>query len=120
MTIELTGRHIELTPRIRSYAEEKIAKLGRLVENLDIHVTLAQEKHRQTCNIVARGRKGTWTGEVTEDDLFAAINGAVDVLARQLRKDKTSRLSDRREGAPSIRFLGEEPGIPAPGAGEES
>lgn len=103
MTIELTGRHLELTPEIRSYAEDKIRKLGRLVDNLEIHVTLSSEKHRQTCAIVARGKGGTYTGEVTGDELYPAINEAVDVLARRLRKDKTSKLSSRREGAPTIR-----------------
>ena len=103
MQIELTGRHLELTPAIRSYAEEKIRKLGRLVDDLDLHVTLSAEKHRQTCVIVARGKGATYTGEVTDDDLFLAINESVDVLARQLRKEKTSRLSGRREGADTIR-----------------
>lgn len=103
MTIELTGRHLELTPEIRSYAEEKIRKLGRLVDHLEIHVTVSSEKHRQTCAIVARGKGNTHTAEVTMDEIFPAINEAVDVLSRQLRKNKTSRLSQRREGAATIR-----------------
>ncbi|RMG44805.1 MAG: ribosome-associated translation inhibitor RaiA [Acidobacteria bacterium] len=107
MTIDITGRHLELTPALREHAEEKISKLGRLVEDLDIHVTLAAEKHRYTCTIVARGRTGVHTGETTGDDLYATIHEAVDVLARRLRKNKTSRLSDRREGAPTIRRLEE-------------
>jgi putative sigma-54 modulation protein len=103
MTIDFVGRHLDLTPELREYAEEKVLKLGRLVDNLDIHVTLEAEKHRKTCGIVARGRNGIHTGEVTDEDLRQAITGAVDVLARQLRKTKTSRLSNRRAGAPSIR-----------------
>lgn len=119
MTIELTGRHFELTPAIRAHAEEKIRKLGRLIDNLEIEVKLASEKHRQICSIVARGKGGTYTGEVANDDLYTAINEAVDVLARQLRKSKTSRLAHRREGADSIRHFGDptEPEASA-GAGE--
>jgi len=109
MTINITGRHLDLTPAIRTHAEKKIGKLGRLVEDLDLRVTLEAVNHRQTCTIVARGKGGTYTGEITDEDLFAAINEAVDVLARQLRKNKTSRLADRRGGAESIRRLpGEE------------
>ena len=103
MSIDFVGRHLEVTPETRSYAEEKVAKLGRLVENLDIHVTLTAEKHRKTCGIVARGKGFTHTGEVTDDDLHHAITEAVDILARQLRKKKTSRLSQRRAGAETIR-----------------
>jgi putative sigma-54 modulation protein len=103
MTIDLVGRHMELTPELRAYAEAKVKKLGRLVENLDIHVTLDSEKHRKTCGIVARGNGTTHSGEVTNEDLRNAINGAVDILARQLRKSKTSHLARRRSGAASIR-----------------
>lgn len=119
MTIELTGRHFELTPAIRAHAEEKIRKLGRLIDNLEIEVKLDSEKHRQICSIVARGKGGTYTGEVEGDDLYAAINESVDVLARQLRKGKTSRLAHRREGADSIRHFGDpaESGA-TPGAGD--
>lgn len=106
MTIDVTGRHVTLTPALRSHAEEKIRKLGRLVDNLEIHVTLSSEKHRQTCTIVAHGRKARFTSEVTGEDFYAAINECVDIVARQLRKNKTSRLADKREGAESIRNLG--------------
>ncbi len=103
MTIELTARHIDLTPEDRAYAEEKLRKLGRLVDNLDIHVTIEAEKHRQTCGIAAWGKGASYSVEVTDDDLKAAVNEAVDILARQLRKDKTSKLAGRREGAETIR-----------------
>ncbi len=103
MTIELTGRHMELSPKIRAHTEEKISKLGRLVDNLELHVTLDSEKHNKKCSIVARGKGETYTGETAGEDLFAAINEAVDILARQLRKSKTAKLASRRGGAPSIR-----------------
>ncbi len=108
MTIELTGRHMELTPRIRSHAEEKIRKLGRLVDSLDLHVKLEEEKHWKTVSIVARGKGGPHTAETKGEDVFAAINEAVDLLARQLRKNKTAHLADRRKGTMSIRHLSEE------------
>jgi putative sigma-54 modulation protein len=103
MRIDLTGRRLDVSPEIRTYTEEKIGKLGRLAHDLDIHVTLAAEKHRCSCTVVAQGKGATYTAEVTEDDLHKAIVEAVDVLARQLRKDKTSRLSGRRNGAATIR-----------------
>ena len=103
MNIDLTGRHLELSPEIRAYAEEKINKLGRLVHNLEIHVTLAAEKHRKNCTIVAQGNGTTYTADVSDDDLRRAINESVDALSRQIRKDKTSKLAGRREGAETIR-----------------
>lgn len=103
MNIEMTARHVTLTPEIRAYAEAKIAKLGRLVHNLDIQVTLSAEKHRQQVSIVANGNGARYTADLEDDDLHRAIGEAVDVLARQIRKDKTAKLADRREGAETIR-----------------
>ncbi len=103
MKIDLTGRRLDLTPEMRAYTEEKIGKLGRLTHNLDLHVTLAAEKHRFTCTIVAQGKGATYTAEITDDDVHRAVVESVDVLARQLRKDKTSRLAGRRPGARTIR-----------------
>ncbi len=105
MTVEITGRHIDLSERTREYTEEKLSKLERLMDQLSIHVTLTPEKHRYCCSIVAHGKGVTYTSERIEDDLFAAINGSVEVLSRKLRKNKTSRLSDRRPGSDSIRHL---------------
>lgn len=103
MNIDVTGRRVELTPEIRSYAEEKLGKLGRLLNNLEIHVTLSAEKHRFTCGVVAQGKGTPYAAEQTSKNLLESINDAVDVLARQIRKDKTAKLADRREGAESIR-----------------
>lgn len=107
MNIDLTGRHIDLTPELRAYATEKINKLDRLAHNLEIKMTLAAEKHRQSCTIVAQGKGATYTAETTGDDLHKVIVETVEVLARQMRKDKTNRLADRREGAETIRRPGE-------------
>ncbi len=113
MNIDLTGRHFDLTPEIRAYAEDKINKLGRLVQSLDIQVTLTAEKHRQKVSIIALGQGAKYTADIEDDDMHKAIGEAVDVLARQIRKEKTSRLSDRREGAETIRRPGTN-GEPAP------
>lgn len=103
MQIEITARHLELTPDLRAHAEEKLAKLERLTDGLEIHLTLAAEKHRKTCTILAHGRGVHANSEVTHDDLYSALHEAVDALARQLRKNKTHQLHDRREGAETIR-----------------
>lgn len=103
MTLTVTARHMDLTDELRTHTEQKLLKLERLIDNLDIHVTLSAEKHRKTCHVDARGKGVHATGEVTHDDLYTAIHEAVDVLARQLRKNKTSVLADRREGAETIR-----------------
>lgn len=114
MAIDITGRNLDLTAELRDYTESKLHKLGRLVENLDMHVTLDAQKHLHTCTIVAHGLGDRYTAEVTGEELHPTINETVDTLARQLRKKKTSILAHRREGSDSIRHL--EPDQPGPSA----
>jgi putative sigma-54 modulation protein len=106
MTVDVTARHMELSDDVKQHVTEKLTKLERLVDGLDVHATLSAEKHRKTCHLVARGKGLQLTSESTNDDLFVAIHEAIDSLGRQLRKTKTSILSDRREGADTIRRPG--------------
>ena len=57
MQINLTGHHVEITPAIRDYINEKLERIQRHFENAtDIHVILTVEKLEQkaeaTINVV--------------------------------------------------------------------
>lgn len=113
MNIELTARHTDLTPEIRAYAEDKVGKLERLLTNPSIHLTISSEKHRFKVSLIAINRGNNIAADVEDSDLQKAIGEAVDAVARQVRKEKTSRLADRREGAETIRRPASD-GVPAP------
>src|ERR1043166_6416938 len=61
MRLELTGRHVEITPALRRLVEGKLAKLERMLNDsaVSAQAVLTREKHRHRAEIMlhARGEK---------------------------------------------------------------
>jgi ribosome hibernation promoting factor len=96
MQLEITGRHVEITPALREFAEEKLHKLERLLdEPLEIHVVLSIEKHRQMAEIQVKCRSAVFAGAEETADLYASIGEVVDKLEAQARRHK-EKLRTRR------------------------
>jgi putative sigma-54 modulation protein len=89
MKIDITGRQIEVTPALREFAEEKLAKLERLLlEPLEAHVVLSITKHRHVAEIHVKSRTVVLSGTEETDDLYVSIGEVVDKLERQALKHK--------------------------------
>ena len=94
MQLNLTGRHIEITPALRDYLTNKVTRIERHFDNVtDIHCILTVDKlqHKAEAKINVSGN--TLYAESIEDDMYAAIDGRIDKLDRQLKKYK-EKLSD--------------------------
>lgn len=88
MTINVTGRHIEVTEPMRDHVHRRV---GRLLEEHprieNIHVILDLEKHRHGAEIVLQGAGvGRMEARVESDDMYASIDQAVDKAEKQVRK----------------------------------
>lgn len=89
MKIEVTGRHIDVTPALREFAEEKLSKLERVLEGpLEAHVVLAISKHRHTAEVKITTKNVVLSGMVETGDLYASIGEVADKLERQALKHK--------------------------------
>ena len=89
MQINLTGQHLELTEPLRSYVEEKFQRLERHFDNvIDVHVVLSVEKLRQKAEASLLLGGNQLHAEAETDDMYAAIDGLVDKLDRQVVKHK--------------------------------
>ena len=101
MQVEITGRHIALTPALRHFTEERLSKLDRLLDGpLEAHVVLDVARHGHRAEIQISGPNLKLTGAEETDDLYTSIRETVDKLERQARKHKT-RLLNQRHGRPS-------------------
>lgn len=101
---QLTGRNIEITDAMRSYAEDKLAKLsrfsdqivdGRVVMSYDDRVGGEPAKVEVQINVP----NGMVRAEERGVDTYAAIDLVVDKLERQLKRFK-GRQRDKRVEAP--------------------
>src|SRR6202165_1631882 len=117
MRLQVKGRNVEVSDQIRSYAEEKLGQLDRLVKApTRIELELAVEKNPSiAANHVAEAT--VWTkGPVlrareSSADMKASIDQLVDKLERQVkryREKRRPRRHDRVEAAP-VGLLPDEP-----------
>ncbi|MFW5452553.1 ribosome hibernation-promoting factor, HPF/YfiA family [Thioalkalivibrio sulfidiphilus] len=101
MQINLTGHHVDLTPALRSYVNEKFERLERHFDNvIDVHVILTVEKLTQKAEATMLVSGNNLFADATDQDMYAAIDALVDKLDRQVVKHK-EKLKDhhRAEGS---------------------
>lgn len=95
MQIHLSPRHIQLTAAIHAHVADKVAHLEEFTDKiLAAHVVLLFDEHRSKkkdyqVKIHLAMPGPDLHAEDAEDDLYAAIDKAVDKLVQQLRKRKT-------------------------------
>jgi putative sigma-54 modulation protein len=104
MQLELTGHHIEITDSLRAYVNEKMARLERHFDKVsNIHVILVVENVRNKAEATVHMRGNDIFAECTDNDMYAAIDGLVDKLDRQVKKHKekiTNHLHNRKNNYP--------------------
>ena len=89
MQLSVTGHHIEVTPPLREYVASKIEKIERHFDHVtDVHCILRVEKLRHIAEATIHVIGGTIFADSTEEDMYAAIDGLVDKLDRQIKKHK--------------------------------
>lgn len=89
MQINITGHRMEVTPSIRTYAEEKFNKLERHFDHITkINVVFDIEKLRQIAEATIFVAGGELHASSESEDLYAAIDTLIDKLDRQLLKHK--------------------------------
>ena len=89
MNLHLTGHHVEITPAIREYVTQKLARINRHFDHvIDVTVIMTVEKLDQKieANVHLSGRD--IHVQVNDADMYAAIDGLMDKLDRQVLKHK--------------------------------
>ena len=102
MRLELTGRHVDITPALRRLLDAKLSKLERLLNDsaVSAQAVLTREKHRHRADITlhARGEKflhgvgdsASWEGSLSE---------AIGKIAQQAQKVKGKWQERKRRGS---------------------
>jgi ribosomal subunit interface protein len=115
MKINFKALTIELTDEIRSYAEDKMGMVGKLLQNVDeenirAEVELARKKNQQTGDVfraditIHAGADRTHAVGHGES-ILAALDEAKDELTRRLRRGKTKKMDALREGGARIKNM---------------
>ncbi len=89
MQLNLTGHHVEITPPLREYIENKLQRLTRHFDHvLDVHCILTVEKLRHKAEATVHVSGSTLFADAIADDMYAAIDALADKLDRQVRRHK--------------------------------
>jgi putative sigma-54 modulation protein len=95
MTLRISGHHLEVTPAIHGYVNDKFERISRHFDRVgDIKVLLSIENEKEKdrrqkaeCNIHVKGRD--FFAETQHADLYAAVDLLVDKIDQQVNKHKT-------------------------------
>ena len=98
MQINITGHHVDITPALRTYVEEKLERLERHFDNItNAHVILEIEKDRQKAEATIHISRGKVYADSEDENMYAAIDSLADKLDRQIKKHK-EKLKDHHRG----------------------
>jgi putative sigma-54 modulation protein len=94
MQVNLTGHHVEITPALKDYLNNKITRIERHFDSVtSIKCILTVEKLRHKAEAKVNVTGSTLYAEAIQDDMYAAIDGMIDKLDRQIVKHK-EKLTD--------------------------
>jgi putative sigma-54 modulation protein len=100
MQLNLTGHHIEITDSLRDYVNEKMERVERHFDKVtNTHVILTVESVRHKAEATVNMSGNNIFAENTQDDMYAAIDGLIDKLDRQVKKHK-EKITDHHQKAP--------------------
>jgi len=99
--VRVTGRHVEVTPEVRQYIDDKAQKLPRFYDHIHkIEMILDHESEQFSCEMIVHAdRKQTFVARGTGPDTFALIDLVIDKLERQLTKHKEKNRLHKHDGA---------------------
>ncbi|MFZ0534321.1 MAG: ribosome-associated translation inhibitor RaiA [Anaerolineales bacterium] len=112
LDVQVYGRNIEVTDRIFDYARKKVSKLDRFLNDIEeARVDLAYIKaarsaaDRQVAQITVRGRGYILRAEERSDDVFTALDSALEKIQRQMERYKGKRQKGRGDGKPASEVI---------------
>ena len=90
MNLIIHGHHVEVTPALRGYVEGKMERIRRHFDHLiEADVLLSvEDKLRHRAEITLRVRGSSMHAEAMDGDMYAAIDGLMDKLDRQVLRHK--------------------------------
>ena len=96
MQINLTGHHVDITEALKGYVDNKFERLARHFDQvINVHVILSVEKLRQKAEATLSINGANVFADSVHEDMYAAIDGLIDKLDRQVLKHKEKKSSHR-------------------------
>jgi putative sigma-54 modulation protein len=102
MRVELTGRHVDITPTLRRLLDVKLGKLERLLNDsaVSAQAVLTREKHRCCIEITLHARGEKFLHGVASSNAWeTSLARAIDKIAQQAQRVKGKWQGRKRRGS---------------------
>jgi putative sigma-54 modulation protein len=97
MNIIVHAKQMELTDNLKEYAEEKIGRFTKYLNNIsNTTVTLSVEKYRHKAEVLMKANGSLMQAESITDEMYSSIDEVVEKLERQVKKHKEKLVSKRK------------------------
>jgi len=100
MKYSFIGKNIAVTNKLKERAEAKLGKLQKFFkDDTEVFVTMGVQRNLQIFEVTIPYGGVVFRAETSSEDMFSSIDKAVDILERQIRKNKTRLERKLRENA---------------------
>ncbi len=107
MELIIRGDKLKVTDSMKSYIEEKLGKLEKYLgnqESVHCNVLVKIKGHKQIVEITIPLKSFILRSEEEQEDFYAAVDKTVDILERQIRKNKTRLMSKQTKNIVDFNF----------------
>jgi putative sigma-54 modulation protein len=101
MKFEYTGRHIDVTPALRSHVEEHFNRIDHLFNGkaTKAHVIIGVEIGRHRSEIIVNWRNDVLTAQTSLSDMYQSLSQSIAKIEKQALKLKTKVIDKSHRAA---------------------
>jgi len=113
LQVDIYSRNMEVTDRIQDYVTKKVSRLDRYLPGIEeARVDLAYVKSarslsdRQVAQLTVRGKGFILRSEERADDIYAALDTALEKMQRRIERYKGKHYRGRGDGKTAAEAAG--------------
>ena len=102
MNINISARHVDLTPALKEYIENKLSKVEKRFENItSVHVVISVEKLQHIAEARIHVSGADIIAHSSNENMYASIDTLSDKLDRQIIKHKEKLKNHKHKPVPA-------------------
>jgi len=106
VNISITFRHMDATPAIKAYANDKVAKLQKFLRRpMTAKVTLSIDRLKHIAETRISSGEAHLEAKEASEDMYASIDRVIDKLERQIRGAKGAAQAKKRRSGDSLKIV---------------
>jgi|NGEPerStandDraft_6_1074524.scaffolds.fasta_scaffold130157_2 putative sigma-54 modulation protein len=111
MNVIVNGRHLEITPALKSYSVEKMSKFEKYLSSIsEAVVTLSVEKYRHKAEVLMKVNGYMIQAESVTGEIYSSIDEVVEKLEKQVVKYKEKLQTFRKSDKKNVEDIAEKAG----------